>query len=304
MKPLNKHVKSAKAAAAADEAMTWATSALQSGRPVDAERVLRDLLARNPRSKAALQLLGRALLAQRRPKDAVEPLEAAARQGADPVVETNLGVALEQSGRPDEAQTWLERAATRRPPFEHAFSELGGLLLSRERPAEAEAVLKRGLAVAPNSVEMLVLLGGIYLARADRDNTKLMFARALSNAPADPRALYGMGAALMLEGDFARALDRVQRALAQNPNDLQARLSLGTCLLELRRWDEGLAALRAAIQMSPQIYPAALKIVVTSGHGRFWLKPSAAAGLLTPAPPQAFNVWQRGISAGNIHTRF
>jgi hypothetical protein len=56
--------------------------------------------------------------------------------------------------------------------------------------------------------------------------------------------------------------------------------------------------------MSPQIYPAALKIVVTSGHGRFWLKPSAAAGLLTPAPPQAFNVWQRGISAGNIHTRF
>ena len=158
--------------------------------------------------------------------------------------------------------------------------------------------------MAPNSVEMLVLLGGIYLARADRNDAKLVFARALTNAPSDPRALYGMGAALMLEGDFARAAERLQRALAQNPADLQTQLGLGTCLLELRRWEEGLAALRTAVRIAPQAYPAALKILVTSGHGRFWLKPSAAADLLRPAPTPAFNIWQRGISAGNIQSRF
>ena len=161
-------------------------------------------------------------------------------------------------------------------------AELGGLLLSLKRPADAEKVLKRGLVVAPNSVEMSVLLGGIYLARADRHDARLAFARALVNAPADPRALYGMGAALMLEGDFARAAQRLQQAAAQDPTDFQTRLSLGTCLLELRRWDEGLAALRIAIQLAPQSYPAALKILVTSGRGRFWLKPSAVAGLLRP----------------------
>jgi hypothetical protein len=65
--------------------------------------------------------------------------------------------------------------------------------------------------------------------------------------------------------------------------DFQTRLSLGTCLLEIGRQDEGLAALRVAIQLAPQSYPAALKILVTSGRGRFWLRPSAAAGLLRPA---------------------
>jgi tetratricopeptide (TPR) repeat protein len=280
---MKKPVKSAKAASAVEAAVEWANTAIQSGRPVDAERVLRDVLAKTPRSPNALQALGRALLAQQRPRDAIEPLEAALRHGPNPVIETNLGIALEQSGRTADAVTCLQRAIDRQPPFEHAFAELGGLLLSLKRQSEAEAVLKRGLAVAPNSVEMAVLLGGIYLARADRSDAKLLFARTLVNAPSDPRALYGMGAALMLEGDFARAAQRLQQAAAQNPTDVQTRLSLGTCLLELKRWDEGLAALRIAIQLVPQAYPAALKILVTSGRGRFWLKPSAAAGLLRPA---------------------
>ena len=280
---MKKQARSAKAVSAVDEAVNWATQAIQVGRPVDAERVLRDVLAKAPRSPAVLHTLGRALLAQRRAHEAIEPLEAAARNEPNPVIETNVAIAYEQSGRPADALTWLERAVSRTPPFEHAFSQLGGLLLSLKRPADAETALKRGLAVAPNSVEMTVLLGGIYLARADRGDAKLAFARALVNAPSDPRALYGMGAALMLEGDFARAAQRLQQAAAQNPSDFQTRLSLGTCLLELGRWDEGLAALRIAIQLAPATYPAALKILVTSGRGRFWLKPSAAAGLLRHA---------------------
>jgi Flp pilus assembly protein TadD len=280
---MRKHVKSNKAASAIDEAVNWATTAIQNGRPVDAERVLRDVLAKAPRSPTALQALGRALLAQQRPGDAIEPFEAALRHGPDPIVETNLGIALEQSGRADDAVKCLQRAITRQPPFEHAFAELGGLLVSLKRQAEAEAVLKRGLAIAPHSVEMAALLGGIYLARADRNDAKLLFARTLVNAPNDPRILYGMGAALMLEGDFARAAQRLQQAATQDPSDVQTRLSLGTCLLELKRWDEGLAALRIAIQLAPNAYPAALKILVTSGRGRFWLKPSTAAGLLRPA---------------------
>lgn len=282
---MKKLVRSAKAVSAVEEAVNWANAAIQSGRPVDAERVLRDVLAKIPRAPSALQTLGRALLAQQRPREAIEPFEAALRYGPNPTTETNLGIALEQSGRTDDAVTCLQRAITRQPPFEHAFAELGGLLLSLKRTAEAEAVLKRGLAVAPNSVEMSVLLGGIYLARADRNDAKLTFARTLVNAPADPRALYGMGAALMLEGDFERAAQRLQQAATRNPTDVQTRLSLATCLLELKRWDEGLATLRIAIQLSPQAYPAALKILVTSGRGRFWLKPSAVANLLRPASP-------------------
>ena len=274
------------AKAAADEAITHAMEAIQRGRPIDAERIIREVLAKDPRSLTGQHVLGRALLAQQRPQDAIAPLEAAARQG-DPIAETNLGIALDQSGRPADALVWLERAVTRQPPFEHAFYELGSRLVSMRRDREAEGVLKRGLAMNPNSVELSILLGDIFLKRADRDSAKLAFARALANQPSHPGALFGMGTVMMLEGEYARAVQRLQQAVAQDPNKFQTRLTLGTCLLELQRWDEGLAALRSAIQQFPQAYAMALKILVTSGRGQFWLKPSSAAKLLRPAWPGA-----------------
>ena len=168
-------------------------------------------------------VLGRALLAQGRPQEAIAPLEAAARHG-DPVAETNLGIALDQSGRPADALVWLERAVTRQPPFEHAFYELGVLLVSMRRPKDAEAVLKRGLAINPNSVEVSILLGDIFLKRPDRDSAKLAFARALANEPSHPGALFGMGTVMMLEGEYARAAQRLQQAVAQDPAKFQTRL--------------------------------------------------------------------------------
>jgi tetratricopeptide (TPR) repeat protein len=283
MIPMKKHGRIAKAEAAADEAVRRATAAIQNGRPNDAERMLNDLLSNSPRLPVTLHALGLALLAQRRPREAIAPLEEAARHGANPVIETNLAVALKESGRAADALTWLERATTRQPPFEHAFRELGELLFSLRRLDEAEAVLKRGLTVAPNSAELSILLGGIFLDRADRDNAKLAFARALVNAPAHPRALYGIGTALMLEGEFGRAAERFRLALAQDPADFQIRLSLGTCLLELGRAEEALASMRDAVAIAPRSYAQVLKLVVTSGRGRFWLRPSAAAKRLRAA---------------------
>jgi tetratricopeptide (TPR) repeat protein len=282
MKATKKQGRLANAAAASDEAVQRARAVMQNGRPDEAERILRELLAKGSRLPPVLHALGLALMAQRRPGEAVAPLEEAVRQisergGADPVIETNLAVALDQSGRRADAVPWLERAITRQPPFEHAFRELGALLFALRRLDEAEAVLKQGLEVAPNLTELWNVLGGIYLERADWGNAKLAFARALMNEPGHSGALYGMGVVLMQEGEYTRAEERLRRSLASDPADYQTRLSLGACLLEQRRWDDGLASLRAAVDMVPRSYPMALKVVATSGRGRFWLKPSSAA---------------------------
>lgn len=285
MKATKKQGRLAGATAASDEVVQRARAVMQNGRPDEAERILRELLAKGSRLPPALHALGLALMAQRRPGEAVAPLEEAARQisergGADPVIETNLAVALDQSGRTADAVPWLERAITRQPPFEHAFRELGALLSALRRLDEAEAVLKQGLEVAPNLTELWVVLGGIYIERADWGNAKLAFARVLMNEPGHSGALYGMGVVLMQEGEYARAEERLRRSLASDPADYNTRLSLGACLLEQRRWDDGLASLRAAVEMVPRSYPMALKVVATSGRGRFWLKPSSAAARL------------------------
>ena len=264
----------------AGDALQRAMAAIQNRRPDEAERIAGELLARESQHPGALHVLGLSLLAQGRPREALAPLEQAARLRADPVIETHLAIALRQTGQSARALDVLERATTRQPPFPLAFHELGVLLFSLRRLDQAEAVLRRGLEVAPAMPELSLVLGGIFLDRADRANARIAFARVLAGAPGHPGALYGFGSALLGEGEFAPAAERFRQALARDPGYAQARLSLATCLLELGQWDEAVACLRAAVKAAPNFYAEALRTLVIAGRGRFWLKPSAAAEML------------------------
>src|SRR5215468_7533000 len=202
----------ARAAVTAEaEALVRAVAAADSGNVSEAERIARDVLAKSPHHLEALQLLGALLMGQGRPREAVAPLEEAARQSANPEVETHLAIALREIGRADEALASLYRAVERQPPFPRAFQELGNLLRAKRRYAEAESVLKRGLEAAPTVADLSLALGGVYLDRADASGAKIAFARALSIVPGNVDALLGFGVALQYEGDFARAAERFRR---------------------------------------------------------------------------------------------
>jgi tetratricopeptide (TPR) repeat protein len=263
-----------------DATLQWATSAINRGRPDEAERLTRDVLRRLPQHPGALHLLGCALLLQQRPEQALAPLEKAARARQDPEIETQLAIALRQLGRADDALVWLRRATKRRPACSVAFHELGFLLFSLDRSDDAIDVITRGLELMPAMPELLVLLGGIRHARGDRAEAKAAYSRALALAPEHAGGHYGMGAVLLDECDFAPAAEHLQRSLAGNPGDLQARLKLGTCLLEVGRVEDALKCLRAIVQGDPKFYGPVLKLISGCGHGRFWLRPSAAARML------------------------
>jgi tetratricopeptide (TPR) repeat protein len=266
--------------AAIEDALRRGMMAIQQRRPDEAERIARDVLARQAQNVGGLHLIGLALLAQGRARDAVAPLETAARLSPVAIIETHLAIALRQCGRSAGAVTVLERAVTRRPAFPLAFHELGVLLFTQRRLAEAEAVLKRGLAAAPGMAELSVILGGILLDRADWKGAKDAFARVLASTPRHPSALFGLGTALMESGEFAAAAEQFRQALAVDPAYAQARLSLGSCLLELGQRDEGIACIRAAVKATPQLFAKALRTLVMAGRGQFWLKPSVAAEML------------------------
>jgi tetratricopeptide (TPR) repeat protein len=268
------------AAAVDDNILRAGMAAIEQQRLDEAERIARDVLVRRPQHPPALQLLGVALLAQKRAREAVAPLSEAARDTTDPIIETQLAAALRKTGRTAEALTWLERATSRQPAFVPAFHELGIVLCSMRRFADAQAALERGLAIKPTAAELSVELGGVFINRADPDNAKIAFARALAQVPGHPRALHGFGTALLFEGEFERAAERFRQVLARNPGHVRARLDLGHCLLELGRWDEAVACLRAMMAATPRLYGKALQVLVSAGRGRFWLRPSAAAEFL------------------------
>ena len=276
-------------AAVAEASLREASAALQQRRPADAERIARAVLMHAPQHSQALHLLGMALLAQLRAREAVAPLQAAAQASSDPAVATDLAAALRQSGRLAEALPWLEQATARRPPLLRAFQDQGSLLCVMRRFDEAEIVIGRAQELFPTDPELSVLLGGIFLNRAQTAGAKRAFARALANAPGYPRAVHGFGTALLYEGDFGEAARRFRQVLARDPAHARAQLDLAHCLLELGEADEAVARLRATVGAAPQLYGAALRIMAGAGRGRFWLRQSAAAQFLKPGAAEAAN---------------
>ena len=257
--------------------LQWASAAIDRGHFPDAERLARNVLGRIPQHPTALHLLGCALLLQGHPRQAVTPLERAARASQDPSIETQLAIALRQSGRTDDALARLQRATKRRPAYPAAFHELGFLLFSLHRIDEAIAVIGQGLELAPRMPELSVLLGGIHHARRDRAKAKAAYAHALAVAPGHAGAHYGMGVVLFDDGEFLLAAEHLERSLAGYPGDAQADLKLAACLLELGRPDEAFGRLRAVTRSEPRLYGVVLKVISSSSRGRFWLRPSSAA---------------------------
>lgn len=273
------------AASATDALLERALLALQSQRPVEAERIVNEVLAAKARHPRALSLLGYALLMQARTQEAVAVLEDARRSSNDPEVETQLAIALRKSGRVDDALSVLMRAVKRRPAFPAAFHELGYLLYMLKRHDEAIDVLERGLAAVPNAADLSSQLGYVLLARNERANAQKAFARALAIAPGHADALSGLGRALIESGDFARAAEVYQHILALTPRNAEASIKLGQCLLELDQPEAASGCFRAAIRGGPKFYGHVLAVMVRSGHGRFWLRPSAAARFIRGEKP-------------------
>jgi tetratricopeptide (TPR) repeat protein len=267
-------------AAATEDALRRAQIAVTGNRAADAERLASEILKTNPGHAGATKILGYALMMLGRHAEAIAPLEKLARSGRDAETETQLAIAFQHSGRSDDALVWLNRAIKRKPPFPAAFHELGSVLRSLGRYEEAIAALQQGLQAAPMMPEMFVQLGQVFNAMNDRPRARQCFAQAHAINPRHTEAMHALGAVLLDDHDFAAAAELFRRAVAANPADTMARINLGYSLLGLGQPDVGYACLRAATANGPQYFGKALKMSVSSGHGRFWLKPSAAAKFL------------------------
>jgi tetratricopeptide (TPR) repeat protein len=265
-----------------DEAVQQAVFALNNKCPDEAERIAGEALKRDPRHAGALHVVGCALLMQGRTQEAIAPLEAAARAQHNPEIDLKLATALRNSGRVDDAVSRLKRATKRQPPFVPAFHELGCLLVVLERYDEAIEVFRHGLEVAPMTMQLSLQLGGVFMQCRKWADAKVTFAQTLSIAPNSPEALFGMAKAHQELGEYRAAAECYRRCLRVKPDPLIWH-NLGRCLLMTGENKEGYDCLRWAVRGDPKRYGGVLGTLVKSPHGRFFLRPSAAARFIREA---------------------
>jgi predicted Zn-dependent protease len=120
----------------------------KSGRAADAERVLRDLIARDPLDASALNSLGY-MFAERGQQldEAVTLLQRALKvEPSNPSFLDSLGWAYFKQGRMDLADPALTEAAGKMPASSAIQDHLGDLRFKQQRYADAAAAWERSLA--------------------------------------------------------------------------------------------------------------------------------------------------------------
>jgi len=259
------------------ELLRSAARSLKGGDAAAAESFARRALALSPSERGALYLHGLALLSLGQAAAAVEPLKGAAEGNPDPAVETNLATALAQSGKKKEALAWLERAASRIPPFAPAFFRLGVVLHLHHRLIDAKAALRRAVELAETDGDPWLALGEVLSELGEAREARAAYSRALSLRPGWRQARRGIARTLMDEGDFTAAVAILRRLIEENRTDVRSILDLAFSLQELGQFEEALNTYRQAYGVNPKAYKQAMHNLIGASRGTFWLRSSDAA---------------------------
>ncbi len=147
----------------------------------------------------------------------------------------NLGAALAEQGRLDEAISHYSEALRREPDYETAHIGLGAALVKQGRLDEAVAHYIRALRIRPNC-EVTHYSLGIALTRQGKvDEAVVHYTKALKLNPEYAEAHNGLGVLLARQGKFKEAISHYREALHLRADYARARINLGNALARQRR---------------------------------------------------------------------
>ena len=204
------------------------------GRLTEAIRAYRELITRNPRNAAALNLLGLACFANGELPAAVTAMRQALALMPDlPAGHFNLGLMFRAIGQQEQAAAAFRHAVAAKPDDVGARVNLGIALNALERPAEAAEHFALALEREPNNVEAHHNLG-VALQALNRSAEAIPhYQRAIALMPDLPNAAMNLGNALHELGRDAEALPHFRRALALRPDYAEAHMNLARSLQSL-----------------------------------------------------------------------
>lgn len=143
-----------------------------------------------------------------------------------PTAHYNLGIALRNQGRFDDACQAFLQATRLRPNYSEAMDALAHAYIALYDWPAAVEVLQAIIAIWPSKAEMHCNLGTVYQAMGRTADAIAAYEAALKLNPRLAVALNSLGSAFLAQNDFERAEDCYRRCLEANPADLRARSNL------------------------------------------------------------------------------
>ena len=163
----------------------------------------------------------------------------------------NLGIALKEQGRLDEAISQYRQALQIKPDLIEAYNNLALVLTQQNKFTEAVDFCQQALHIKPDDPDIHYNLG-IALGKYDKlDEAADHFRQALRLKPDYADASYNLGRVLHLQGKLDEAIVYYQQAINLNPNFPKAHNNLGVVLSLQGKFDEAAEHFRQALRLKP-----------------------------------------------------
>ncbi len=168
---------------------------------------------------------------------------------ANYVAETNLGLALAQTGNTEAAASHYREALRINPRYALAQYDLGVSLEAQGQTAEAMSRYREALRIDPACAEAYNNLGNALGGQGRIEEAMNCYTEALRIRPDYADAENNRGNVLFRKGRVADAIAAYGAALRINPADADAANNMGNALLQQGRMEEAIVSYRNALRV-------------------------------------------------------
>ncbi len=232
-----------------------ARSLITAGSVDESILLLRQAIARQPKSVDAHTLLGTALSLVPKRTEAIAEFETAIRLApASATVHYGLGLAFGRFAEPEASRKALEKAIALDPLLADAHVSLALILVQLKDLTSALAHVDRSLKLRPKAYPMF-LKGKILMELERTADAAAAFERVVTLQPGNADAHLSLGIAQRKLGRDQNALASFRRSVQLAPGNAQALTELGKLYLSVGQSQEAVKQLSAANRLRPEDRP-------------------------------------------------
>jgi Flp pilus assembly protein TadD len=173
------------------------------------------------------------------------------------IIENSLGIAMDNSGRYDEAAAHFEKALQVQRDHYEVLVNIGVTRYHQGQLPEAIEYYQAAIRSQPDAPEAHAQLA-LALWKQNRNEAAYDEVRRASQlAPKDANIRNYLGIALGRLGRFPEAVDQLHEALRLNPNGAEVHYNLGLALLASGKPQESIPEFETALRLNPELKGAA-----------------------------------------------
>ena len=227
----------------------------------EAEKALREFVAKDHDSADALYLLGFVLHRENKPQDSLATYTKAAAitppSGDDlKIVALNYVLLKDYT----DAIHWLERAVQMDPRNKEAWYYLGRAYFTQSLPKDARRAFEMALTIDPKDARAENSLGLVYENEGNVEAATSAYRNAIEWQTEGPHSseqpYLNLGNLYLSEERVDEAIALLQKSVALAPANAQAHLKLGVAYMRKGQLNQARTQLEAAVRLDPSDAPA------------------------------------------------